>query len=104
MASRDKTKRAPAPERRETSPDFKDQLVCNLELQQTVAAAQIQKLEKSHAELETSRSSFDALYERSPIGYVTLDGRGHICDANLTAAKLLGFERERLLRLPFNLL
>src|SRR6185369_2997069 len=77
---------------------------CNLELQQTIAAAQIRKLETVQADLETSRNSFVALYEQSPVGYVTLDRRGRIYDANATATGLLGFARKRLLEVPFTAL
>src|ERR1043166_8054216 len=80
---------------------LKDQLLCELELQQTVAAAQIKHLLKIREDLETSRNSLAVLYDESPIGYVTLSSRGHIRDANASAARLLGISRERMLHLPF---
>src|SRR4029077_3927305 len=41
------------------------------------------------------------LYDRAPVGYATLDVHGTILEINLTAATLLGTERERLLSVPF---
>src|SRR5262245_58376578 len=103
MASPRQGKRNPTAggPRRKTRSAVKDQLLCDLELQQTVSEAQIKRLEHIREELEASQQGFMALYERSPIGYVTLDRRGHIYDANKSAADLLGFTRNRLLHLPF---
>jgi PAS domain S-box-containing protein len=78
----------------------KDQLLCRLELQQTVYVETIRKLERNCDELETLRRGFSLLYDRSPIGYITFDKRGHIHNANAIALQLLGFERNRLMHLP----
>src|SRR3954464_15182357 len=60
--------------------DAKDRLLCELELEQTVAAGRIANLEKIRGELQDSLKSFDAFYRHSPIGCVTLNRRGHIKD------------------------
>src|SRR5437762_2144110 len=55
------------------STDFKDKLLCELELQQTVSAKQIRALENTRRELEESRNSFAAFYHQSPIAYITFN-------------------------------
>src|SRR4051812_17275129 len=84
--------------------EAKDELVCRLELQQTVYAETINRLERTREELETLRSGFSLLYDRSPVGYITFDKRGHIYNVNATALKLLGYEQHRLMHLPLSVL
>ncbi len=45
---------------------------------------------------KTALESYVDLYEFSPVGYLTLTSVGLISEINLTAAKLLGVEREKL--------
>ena len=78
----------------------KDQLLCRLELQQTVDAKTIEKLEQNRDEVEALRTGFSVLYDRSPVGYITIDKKGHIFNANSTVLQLLYYQRERLLHLP----
>jgi PAS domain S-box-containing protein len=84
--------------------DPKDQLLCQLELQQTIHLAKIRELEKTCAALEASRSGFATLYEHSPIAFVTLDFNGRVHNANGAAITLLEFGRPRLLNLPISFL
>ncbi|MGA7878897.1 MAG: ATP-binding protein, partial [Desulfoferrobacter sp.] len=51
--------------------------------------------------IEESRARYSDLYDFAPIGYVTIDEKGLIRQANLTAAKQLGIERSHLLHKPF---
>ena len=83
--------------------DYKDQLLCELELQRTVSAEQIRSLEKIRGELEEAQEFFTAFYANSPIGYVTLTQRGQILNANSAATALFGVQRP-LQQLPFTLL
>ena len=43
------------------------------------------------------------MYHFAPIGYFTLDNNGLIVEVNLVGAKLLGIDKETLLRKPFSL-
>jgi PAS domain S-box-containing protein len=83
---------------------LKDQLLCQLEIQQTLHLAKIQELEKVRAELESARDAFAALYEQSPVGYLTLDSRGNIHNVNAATLSLLGYTRKRILHLPISFL
>lgn len=106
MISRPKSKpaRTVAPRAPVTESDAKDRLLCRLEQEQTVSAEKIEKLERECDELESLRKGFALVYERSPIGYITFDKRGHIHNANESALRLLGYKREQLLHLPLTFL
>lgn len=54
--------------------------------------------------LEASRPSYLDLYENAPVGYLTFDKRGRVLNMNLTAARLLGVERDLFLGKRFSLL
>jgi len=58
--------------------------------------AQAEELRQSHLALEESRDKFIDLYEFAPIGYLTLNDKALITEANLTSASLLGTERSQL--------
>lgn len=54
------------------------------------------ELEQTRADLEASLARYTDLYDFAPVGYLTLDRKGIILDANLTGAKLLGVVRAHL--------
>jgi PAS domain S-box-containing protein len=62
---------------------------------------QNEELRQVHLELEAAHDQYVDLYDFAPVGYFTLDGRGHVTRANLTAAALLGLERKNLVGQPF---
>jgi PAS domain S-box-containing protein len=85
--------------RKRASVAERDELVYKLELQQTIAAREIEKLENVRRLLEESRNGFLALFEQSPVGLVIVDESGHIHNCNAAMLDIVGFERERLLHL-----
>jgi PAS domain S-box-containing protein len=54
---------------------------------------------KQH-ELDAERLRYQELYNMAPVGYMTLNESGHILEANLVAANMLGLARSALVKLP----
>jgi PAS domain S-box-containing protein len=90
----------------ERSPDLKGQtaeaLIHELRVHQIELETQAEELRRAHLALEESRDKYLDLYEFAPLGYLTLNDKALLTDANLTAATLLGIERRKLLRAPFS--
>jgi len=61
---------------------------------------------KSKEDLENGTNNlldkYTELYEFAPVGYLTLDSNGKICEVNLTGASLLGIERTQLIDKKFS--
>ena len=83
------------------SPDEAARLIHELRVHQIELEMQNDELRLSEARLEESRSRYADLYDFAPVGYLTLDERGAIVEANLTAATMLGRERSKLLNFYF---
>ena len=73
-------------------------VVQELRVHQIELEMQNQELRSTQQELEASREKYVDLYELAPVGYVTLNEKGIIIEANLTATTLLGKEKSRLIR------
>ena len=62
---------------------------------------QNEELRKAQIQIEESRQKYSDLYDFAPIGYLTLDEKGLIQEANLTAADQLGIGRGLLINTLF---
>jgi PAS domain S-box-containing protein len=76
-------------------------LVHELQVHQIELEMQNGELHNANAALDEIRGRFSDLYDFAPVGYVTLDEKGLVLEANLTIAKLTGRSRGVLLNKPF---
>lgn len=80
-----------------------ERLLHELQVHQIELEMQNEELQQVRNELEAAAEKYCDLYDFAPVGYVTLDTSGTICEANLASTALLGVERSRLLRRRFAL-
>jgi len=73
-----------------------------LRIHQVELETQNEELRQAHAELEASRALYFDLYDDAPVGYLTIDERGVVLQANLRAAGLFATERARLVGRQFS--
>lgn len=78
-----------------STPDVQ-QLVHELQVHQIELEMQNEELRRVQVELEAARNRYSDLFEFSPVGHLTLDVQGHIQEASLVAATLLGLTRNKL--------
>jgi len=71
-----------------------------LRVHQIELEMQNENLRRTQAELDAARARYFDLYDLAPVGYCTVSEQGLILEANLTAAKLLGWERKQLVKQP----
>lgn len=94
----------------EKSPDAVEQmatvdirsLVQELQIHQLELEMQGDELRDAQQDLLKARDKYVDLYDFAPVGYITLNGKGIILEANLTAATLLGVARSTLVGMPFS--
>ena len=56
------------------------------------------------ADLEESLKSYDIIFDHLPVGYVILDTRGVIINANLAVATMVDMQQDNMVGLPFTIL
>ena len=83
LAAREATQRAEA-------------LAHELQVHQIELEMQNDELRRAQLALEAARDRYLDLYDRAPVGYLTIDEAGRITEANRTLASMLGIEREAL--------
>jgi len=82
------------------SPEETHRLLHELQVHQIELEMQCEELLRTQDKLETSRAQYFDLYYLAPVGYLTLNKKGLILQANLTAANLLGIARGGLIKQP----
>jgi PAS domain S-box-containing protein len=78
-----------------------EELIHELRVHQIELETQAEELRRIQQELEISRYKYLDLYDFAPVGYLTLNDKAMVTEANLTAATLLGVERRTLARARF---
>lgn len=73
----------------------------NLTTHQLELEMQNDELRTIQKQLAISRKNYINLYEFAPISYFTFNKRGEILELNLTGSKLLGKDKQYMLRKPF---
>jgi PAS domain S-box-containing protein len=79
-----------------------DPTLHELRVHQLELELQNEELRRAQAELEALRARYFELYDQAPVGYCTVNEKGLIQEANLTAASLLGVARGALVRQPLS--
>ena len=78
-------------------------LIEDLRLHQVELQMQNEELRRAQEVIEESRERLADLYDYAPVAYLTIDGKGIIQEANLTASALFEVPRHELIGAPFNL-
>ncbi len=81
-------------------PEEKQKIIHELQVHQIELELQNEELRRIQLELEAARERYFDLYDLAPVGYVTVNEKGIIIEANLIASAFLGVERGKLLRKP----
>ncbi|HKJ87016.1 MAG TPA: GAF domain-containing protein, partial [Gammaproteobacteria bacterium] len=82
--------------RSEATPQDYRRMLYELQVHQIELEMQNREMRELRTRLEASRDLYVDLYDSAPVAYVTLNGEGLVLSSNLTAARLLGTDRESL--------
>jgi PAS domain S-box-containing protein len=82
-------------------PQDPERLIHELQVHQVELQLQNEELLRSQQELQAARNRYFNLFDRAPVGFVTLDGDGRVLQINRTLAELLGHEGPELVGRPF---
>ena len=77
-------------------------VIHELRVHQVELEIQNEELRRVELELDAQREKYFDLFDLAPVGYLTLSDRNIVGDANLTAARMLGVERRKLLGRPLS--
>ncbi|MEI6725584.1 MAG: PAS domain S-box protein, partial [Actinomycetes bacterium] len=83
-------------------PEDPDAIAQELRVHQIELEMQNEELRRAQRELQTSHDKYFERFEQAPVGYLTLSEAGIVEEANLTAAGLLGVERQEFVGRPFH--
>jgi PAS domain S-box-containing protein len=84
------------------SPEKVSVLVHELQVHQIELELQNKELRRTQAELQATQARYFDLYDRAPVGYVTVNQEGLVLQANLTCAGLLGVTCSELVNQAFS--
>ena len=71
-------------------------LIHELQVHQIELEIQNENLRQAQTIIENSKKRFSDLYNFAPVGYITTEKTGKIIEANVTAAEILGVEKNDL--------
>jgi PAS domain S-box-containing protein len=83
-----------------STPDIQ-KLVHELHVHQIELEMQNEALRESQADTAESQYKYSDLYDFAPVAYFTFDKKGHIIEANVTGASVLGAQKRSLAKQPF---
>ena len=78
-------------------------LLHELQVHQIELEMQNEALRQANETAEAALKKYTILYDLTPMGYLTLDSEGSICELNFTAAEMLGEKRYSLINSNFKL-
>lgn len=76
------------------------ELIHELKVYHTELELQLEDLQESYTQLETSQNQYASLFDNAPVGYVLIDSNTKILESNLAASTILGIEQSELKSKP----
>ena len=83
-------------------PGSVEKLLHELQVHQIELELQNEELRSALKQIEESHAKYSDLYDFAPVGYLTLDEKGRILEANLTSSRLLGLDRGSFINTAFS--